>query len=55
LNLIIINKQKIIDKQKEDLEATDKQLRKEKRKNKFKKFALGVSVALNAVLILLAL
>ena len=53
LNLIISNKQKAMDKQKEDLDATDRELKKSKRKNRFKKVGLGMSIAANIVLSLL--
>ena len=53
LEEVLINEQKVTDKLIEDLEATDKQLRKVKRKNVIKRVGLGVSVGLNAVLVIL--
>ena len=52
LELIIINKQVVIDRQKDDLVATDKELRKEKRWGVFSKVGLKVSAVINIVLIL---
>jgi uncharacterized membrane protein YkgB len=55
LEKVITNNQEIIDKLESDLKETDSELRKEKRKNKFAKTVIGVSVLAHIVLLITSL